>query len=1326
MPKPGKSSASSGTRKKHAKRAAAKGQEDDEPVEQLPPEPRGKKGKKADKKAPRPKVYIPPVKPVAPRRDPLDFRGLASQLPADLVVVLRLLGKKDAVTKGKALDELQAGWIEKAKQETAAEDEETENVLAALETMLPVWFHHYPVLALHSSRRVRLAATQLQASLWSIPRLQQSLRFYLNETAGTTEVEQNLGAWCMAAFDVDRMVSMRAKPSWDNFVKSQSAPSEGISSAPTSTIPSVASFIQLALIAPNTVHQSLNPPAPEAPAIISRSQKSGKSTPRVVTKPAPKSSAEPDPDEEKEADRNARYRVGALGALTWLLDYVQLPDSPPPAPVESDAEAEPHLPDPLTGVVDNVFDMLHDPSFWSCLYSGTRPPWMEAEADVARRGAFGTGQPAVRKSAWALIPVLVRKWGAYPSSWMLADPTYRPANKGKERHTGAAESSGDESEVDDEQQASSGPKVNIAYTEFLDFLKLGCGGSPVQGYPVVLVALSTIPEEILPLTKDALANFFSSLWAAVDGRALSTLDKSGTATAFIASLFECTVYIVGRIQRAQNTGESGVADLARELARQQVAEAWDAVESGRLVIKEEDAGGRLAQFLVRLGKVHVGLSKAAAEPMCSETFKHVSETSDQTRALTWKDVDILAAFAAALPPDEAGLKNAVKETVDSVIKWSSDRLKTQDSGPDSTFTDVVDLLSRIIRKFGPVLNQDISENSDLETTVFSSIDYVVRTLPPNSSVDFLLSSLNIWTGTEKRERLWGQVLGVIGSPECPKQQSTVVLSKLLEPRKEALPSCGGSGGLTSLVESLLKSVLTVGDTESSTLLGRTLAVSEHFIPLSVAQGSVERAASAAVQAIPPLLHQDAQSPASLRGTLQTLSPLFATKSSLIEGLTTLADLMVNVLVLAYMLSLVEDGDDTLDECVLVARTISKSWAQMSCPGQSRVREGFLNLAHSTMQDVRARLESTTVVDALSAPDLLEMLQVATFDADVVLPPLSTFESLHSTADLGYIDTPLALFDPAIKQTPGPVTYDRDGLSEYGRVLAALLEIFKWDRQVLSRHPEMIGYLLLLECAAEDLTLDPEEPNAIFGPAVDRTFVASLEEDISMAITYVFSSAVASLSPNWHQQICSSLKTNAPAPDDEILSRVVRKAFHGATNTETKGVRDLRIFRKVLAHVFKTGDITAAEAEQWILLSDSIRKQAPQASLSITLTIAQAGAECKRLDRLRNELASNLSGIPPHRASTEGLRLLRHLVASAPLPDSEGVYLPSQRAVFLLQALQKWVASDEELDEEIDSLLVQLCTGLAPILLTVPGSHWDFIFDLMESNLEVTHTILVAE
>ena len=30
--------------------------------------------------------------------------------------------------------------------------------------------------------------------------------------------------------------------------------------------------------------------------------------------------------------------------------------------------------------------------------------------------------------------------------------------------------------------------------------------------------------------------------------------------------------------------------------------------------------------------------------------------------------------------------------------------------------------------------------------------------------------------------------------------------------------------------------------------------------------------------------------------------------------------------------------------------------------------------------------------------------------------------------------------------------------------------------------------------------------------------------------------------------------------------------------------------------------------------------------------------------------------------------------------------------------------------------------LAPILHTVPGAHWEFIFDLIESNLEVSQIV----
>lgn len=34
------------------------------------------------------------------------------------------------------------------------------------------------------------------------------------------------------------------------------------------------------------------------------------------------------------------------------------------------------------------------------------------------------------------------------------------------------------------------------FKNFLRFLELGCGGSPAQGYPTLVVILSTIPEEV--------------------------------------------------------------------------------------------------------------------------------------------------------------------------------------------------------------------------------------------------------------------------------------------------------------------------------------------------------------------------------------------------------------------------------------------------------------------------------------------------------------------------------------------------------------------------------------------------------------------------------------------------------------------------------------------------------------------------------------------------------------------------------------------------------------------------------------------------------------
>ena len=125
----GKSSATSATRKKHARKAAVANGE----VEpQIPKEkkPKGKeKGKKG--KEVRKKVYIPPVKPAPVLPDPLDTLGIAQSIPPELLVVLRRLAKKDFTTKRRALEELQADWVDKVRLEGDRVHE--------LVKVIPVW-----------------------------------------------------------------------------------------------------------------------------------------------------------------------------------------------------------------------------------------------------------------------------------------------------------------------------------------------------------------------------------------------------------------------------------------------------------------------------------------------------------------------------------------------------------------------------------------------------------------------------------------------------------------------------------------------------------------------------------------------------------------------------------------------------------------------------------------------------------------------------------------------------------------------------------------------------------------------------------------------------------------------------------------------------------------------------------------------------------------------------------------------------------------------------------------------------------------------------------
>jgi E3 ubiquitin-protein ligase listerin len=133
---------------------------------------------------------------------------------------------------------------------------------------------------------------------------------------------------------------------------------------------------------------------------------------------------------------------------------------------------------------------------------------------------------------------------------------------------------------------------------------------------------------------------------------------------------------------------------------------------------------------------------------------------------------------------------------------------------------------------------------------------------------------------------------------------------------------------------------------------------------------------------------------------------------------------------------------------------------------------------------------------------------------------------------------------------------------------------------------------------------------------------------------------------------------------------------------------------------------------------NLTREAPEISLAITLCVAHFGSEPPRLDRYRNELAAGALGITASKANTDGLLLLRRLAATAPDPDSDVVFLPQPRAVNFVKACQGWITSDADIDEDVESEITNVILHLVPILGNVSGAHWDFIFDVIENNLEV--------
>jgi hypothetical protein len=289
--------------------------------------------------------------------------------------------------------------------------------------------HHAPALFLHPSRRLRVLALTIHAEILRAEPLRTQILFHLREVASSEQVECVLGSWCMAARDPDRHVALIAQRSWDAHVL-PSAPTPNTSAEADALVlddtqmAALLAFTQRALLDPLALHAYLNPVQVPVDIVVPRTVRGRPVSSPVMASPTRKAGDENaqararsgDSEEESEADRKARLRIGALGALQWVLGACAL--FCVSWGLTSESRADVCAQKRGHKLPESLLEILSDARLWSSLCHAQTCPFVEVES-------FGYAQPGVRTYAWAFLLALLENWPGTPStSYVLLQLTW--------------------------------------------------------------------------------------------------------------------------------------------------------------------------------------------------------------------------------------------------------------------------------------------------------------------------------------------------------------------------------------------------------------------------------------------------------------------------------------------------------------------------------------------------------------------------------------------------------------------------------------------------------------------------------------------------------------------------------------------------------------------------------------------------------------------------------------------------------------------------------------------------------------------------------------
>ncbi len=945
-------------------------------------------------------------------------------------------------------------------------------------------------------------------------------------------------------------------------------------------------------------------------------------------------------------------------------------------------------------------------------------------------------QTTQRAMLEAATPLLV----AFDGLWGFSTERMKDGRDAEDEESeDESEDEDDDDEDEGEDKADGAPNGEVAplfssptYQGFLHWLSAACGEAPAIGFSAILVLASSLRSHLLTKSSQpraALDELFDHFYAALRARSLDANPMG--ARAFLSSLCETTVFFArSSLDTAQvpELAEAERLELSQHLVARLFGRLWrdlvlcgaispeDAAESACLNARVQAMSDtRITQ---ELGKALTSLAgnkevgTALIEPLLKDVAQATADavqpsaaemTLPPTRAFS-RVAGVLALLAANAPSESAAM--SVIEDLFRICHTS-----IQQVAPGSSASTPLELLTLLVKELQPqslrrpVLSQVLQELC--ETSVASML------LDPRTSVAaaaLLAAYLPLTSDAETRNKVWSKVTGQIGSLSSLEEQARVV-SALAGPaaQVDAVHDAALDNFALDCVSRIAESIKPV-PTAIMKAAEQLMSSPSPFVDANVAAEMLTLTISKLEYEGRQLVSRAVKGEEIDPVTIIPFSAVLELLSHYVESNDTdrrvaqicESDVYRGVIPVVFNLAYLCEGQlgGIRGKAVHLWSSLSKS---------TQAKQLVLDALQEHLLDILVPLSALeNAISVLSGGASLAC----------ILPTESSLDLLASEALDRAIPAELSVVDSLVPQDGGEPAemqgiWDYTGLGPYPRVMWAAQRAAADDTDFLTGRPWILRHLVQLAVALEDTLNLPRKASHLWASNVSHTALKSLLSSITETLTTVVSSAARHSDPGWHKALVQTLKDGDNILEGDLIAQALLDLKVIGTVSATRALS--RLLHGVLR--FTTADEDALSA--WIKFAQSQVNTNASFATAVAAAVRSEAESSPAYARACNETAAQLAGIRPAEASTKGLDLLRYISVLLPSAESDTIFIPQQRSIFLLQALQRWITSEEEIVEELNARIAQLGVTLLPIIQDVPGSHFDFFLDLVESNLEIS-------